>query len=503
LNAWSGTLVANPVRKTICRTETTVQKPNIFLSTNSSTCNDIRQLNLNEKHIESAYKCNAFKRKINLISFSKRQEGSSMKFSTPLENERGAALVVALMFLAIVAMMGATAVILTTTDIQIGSNYKESTTAFYNAEAGLNFALAKMKAGLTANPQTFQLPTVPWDPNNPTNPNSFAALTSAQFTAPAGFAFSYEAPGVTMTSNNVFALTTVGTNPNDIQAQAVIAATFSPNGLFNYGIFGDLGVTLSGNGKTDSYNSSDGPYTWATHHTEGDVGTNAITAGAISLSGNAKIYGDAMVGPGGNPATGVTTCGNAMVVAPGQKLAADEPKDMTPMSDPGGGTNLPAWNISADDTLSAGTYRLPGINISGTATATISGDVTLYVTGNISISGNGRLIIPAGSSLTIYASGSVSISGNGISNATSYPRNLQIYGTSTCNSFSVSGNGNLYGAIYAPLATVSVTGNGDIYGSVIGRTIAIPGNGNVHYDESLQNVGPVSGLKLLTWELRS
>ncbi|MDQ1334549.1 MAG: hypothetical protein QG552_1499, partial [Thermodesulfobacteriota bacterium] len=226
-----------------------------------------------------------------------------------------------------------------------------------------------------------------------------------------------------------------------------------------------------------------------------------ITAGAISLSGNAKIYGDAMVGAGGNPATGVTTSGNAAVVTPGQKLAADESKDMTPMSDPGGGTNLPAWNLSANtnDTLSAGTYRLPGIDISGNATATISGDVTLYVTGNISISGNGRLIIPAGSSLTIYASGSVSISGNGISNNTSYPSNLQIYGTSTCNSVSISGNGDLSGAIYAPSANVSVTGNGDIYGAVIGRRIGISGNGDVHYDEALQNVGPVSGLKLLSW----
>ncbi|MCF8144711.1 MAG: pilus assembly PilX N-terminal domain-containing protein [Deltaproteobacteria bacterium] len=428
-----------------------------------------------------------------------------MGFAKTFENDRGAALVIALMFLAIVALAGSTAVILTSTDIQIGSNYKSSSSAFYNADAGVNFALAKMKAGLTANPKTFQLPTVVWDPDNPTDPNSFTVLTSAPFAAPAGFSFSYEAPGVTMIANNIFTFTAIGANPDDTEAQAVITATFSPSGLFNYGIFGDLGVTLSGNGRTDSYDSSAGPYTWATHNNEGDVGTNAITAGAISLSGNAKVYGDAMAGKGGNPATCVTTSGNAAVVPPGQKLAADEQKDMPAITDPGGGTNIPAWNLSGNssDTLSGGTYRLPGISITANATGTISGHVILYVTGNINISGNGNLVIPAGSSLTIYASGSVSISGNGISNNTGYPKNLQIYGTSTCNSVTVSGNGNVYGAIYAPSATVSVTGNGDIYGSVIGRTIAIPGNGNVHYDEDLQNTGPISGLKLLTWKQES
>lgn len=423
-----------------------------------------------------------------------------MGVAKSLNNERGAALVIALMFLAILTLLGGTAAVLTTTDIQIGRNYKASSSAFNNAEAGLNFALASIKAGLKANPQTFQLPTVVWDPDNPTNTSSFSSMAS--FTAPTGFSFSYETPGVTMDANANFTYTTTGADPNDAQSKSVIKVTFTPTGLFNYGIFGDLGVTLSGNGKTDSYNSSSAPYTWATHNTEGDVGTNAITAGAITLSGNAKVYGDAMVGAGGNPATGVSTSGNAAVVSPGQKLAADETKDMTPLSDPGGGTNLPAWNLSANnnDTLSTGTYRLPGITFSGNATGTINGNVTLYVTGNISISGNASMDIASGGSLTIYASGSVSITGNGISNNTSYPGNLQIYGTSTCSSISVSGNGDLYGAIYAPRATVSVTGNGDIFGSVIGRTINISGNGDIHYDEALQNVGPVSTLKLLHWE---
>ena len=142
-----------------------------------------------------------------------------------LKNERGAALVISLMFLGILALLGATAVVLTTTDMQIGANYRASSSALCNADAGLNFALANIKAGLKANPQTFQLPTVIWDPDNPSDTNSFSALSS--FTAPTGFSFSYETPGVTMIASGVFTYTTTGTDPNDAHAQTVITVTFS------------------------------------------------------------------------------------------------------------------------------------------------------------------------------------------------------------------------------------------------------------------------------------
>ncbi|MCP4579689.1 MAG: hypothetical protein GY846_25745 [Deltaproteobacteria bacterium] len=413
-----------------------------------------------------------------------------MSFTNSCQNEGGAALVIGLMFLTILAMLGTTAVMMTTTDMQIGANYKSSARAFYDADAGVNYAIGNMETGLKASPQTFSLPTV----GNPSQ------LT---YTAPSGFSFSIS--NVTMLATNVYSFTSTGSGPDN--ARAVVIATFSVGGgIFNYGIFGDLGVTIRGNGKTDSYNSSDSPYTWATRSTNGDIGTNATGAGAIRLSGNAKIYGDARVGVGGNPSTVITTSGNADVVPPGQKLAADEPKDMTPLEFPSGGTSRPAWSLSGNnnDTLNAGTYRLPGISISGNGKGYISGDVTLYVTGNIDIFGNGQLTIQPGGSLTLYVSGTVKIRGNGkITNNTSRPEKLQIYGTSTCTNVRFSGNANIYGAIHTPAAAVSVTGNGDIYGSVIGRSIVVSGNGNIHYDEALQNVGPSFDLKLLSWKQKT
>ncbi|MBU2520762.1 MAG: pilus assembly PilX N-terminal domain-containing protein [Proteobacteria bacterium] len=60
-------------------------------------------------------------------------------------NEKGFVLPVGLMFLAILALLGTTAVIITTTDLKIGTNYKLSEQAFYVAEAGIQRGIDDMK----------------------------------------------------------------------------------------------------------------------------------------------------------------------------------------------------------------------------------------------------------------------------------------------------------------------------------------------------------------------
>ena len=60
------------------------------------------------------------------------------------KNEKGMVLPLGLMFLAIIAILGSTAVIVTTTDLKIGSNYRDSEQAFYAAEAGIQEALYRL-----------------------------------------------------------------------------------------------------------------------------------------------------------------------------------------------------------------------------------------------------------------------------------------------------------------------------------------------------------------------
>ncbi len=53
----------------------------------------------------------------------------------------------------------------------------------------------------------------------------------------------------------------------------------------------------------------------------------------------------------------------------------------------------------------------------------------------------------------------------------------------------LTGNGNSYGAIYAPAAAITVSGNGGVYGALTGITVNFSGNGGLHYDEALGNLG--------------
>jgi hypothetical protein len=249
----------------------------------------------------------------------------------------------------------------------------------------------------------------------------------------------------------------------------------------NFGVFGATGVTMSG-GYVDGYDSTQGSYN-GTRGSNVTVGTNSIANGAITLSGGAVDYGNAYVGPGGNPAKAITTSGGAVIK--GTKGALSTLKGMTPKSDPGGGTQATFTNGT---TLTSGTYRVSSINLSGSGKGTINGNVTLCVTGSVNLSGGSQIVILPGGSLTLYINGSLNVSGGSMVNQTLNPRNLTIYGTSTCTSVSYSGSSALYGVIYTPVARTALSGGVSVYGSVIGGSVAISGGAAVHYDSSLGNI---------------
>jgi Tfp pilus assembly protein PilX len=68
-------------------------------------------------------------------------------YRTPLyRNESGMVTALALLLLAVLALLGTTAVVVTSTDIKIGGNYKVSEIAFYAAEAGVEEARARLRS---------------------------------------------------------------------------------------------------------------------------------------------------------------------------------------------------------------------------------------------------------------------------------------------------------------------------------------------------------------------
>ena len=127
---------------------------------------------------------------------------------------------------------------------------------------------------------------------------------------------------------------------------------------------------------------------------------------------------------------------------------------------------------------------------------TVIGNVTLYVVGKVSISGQASLKILPGGSLTLYCGGDVSVTGGGIVNATGLPSNLSIIGLPTCLDIKMSGNGDFFGTINAPQASVTLGGGINVYGAVIANTFTAGGNGSLHYDNALAKKGD---LMVLSW----
>ncbi len=71
-----------------------------------------------------------------------------MQYPEPLKclrNERGVTLLVSILVIAALVLLGATALMTTTTDLKISSNYRESARAFADAEAGADAAIAHLR----------------------------------------------------------------------------------------------------------------------------------------------------------------------------------------------------------------------------------------------------------------------------------------------------------------------------------------------------------------------
>ncbi len=230
---------------------------------------------------------------------------------------------------------------------------------------------------------------------------------------------------------------------------------------FDFAIFAGDDISMSGNAVVDSYNSDEGAYNAATAYDNGNIGTDSTTADTVSLSGNVAVNGDVTVGPNGNPSSVVTTTGNAVISGTGSSATQAKNYQLIGSSD----TSLGALSLSGNTNyvLPTGSYRYSSLKISGNAKLTTTGAVKIYVDGTISISGNG------------------------VSTASNKPSNFLLYSTAGA-SVSLSGNGNFYGAVYAPESDVSISGNGQTYGAVVSETYSQTGNGKVHFDESLNDL---------------
>ena len=118
-----------------------------------------------------------------------------------LGNEKGMVLAVTLMLIAVLVLLGTTAVMTVTTDLKIAGNYRQSQVALYNAEAGVEQVIAYLHANTVTYP-TVSTPTTTITVSCPTG-YSFNTSVSMNYVAPNTYKFQMTGTGAGNASKTI------------------------------------------------------------------------------------------------------------------------------------------------------------------------------------------------------------------------------------------------------------------------------------------------------------
>jgi Tfp pilus assembly protein PilX len=357
----------------------------------------------------------------------------------------------------------------------------------------------------------FKWARISWKLNNSV-PNRLVNNSYA-VSAPVCWNGTYELPtastcqALTPSANQVYLISALAaSNTTGVNQRKMVQAevALQPAQPFPYGLFatgsGCGAVTLGGGASTDSFSSANGAYSNSnSSNTGGDVGSNGNTL----AKGSSQIGGSvgSPVTPavqGACPATLTTTGGAGMisdaghlnqlltfppVVIPTPTIAnttgpsysqSKQPPNPLPPGNYGDISLSSHMNL----TLNSGVYNVTSLSVTGQATITINGAVTLNI---VSTSNTSPL----------------DLEGGGFSNTSGIASNFQInYAGPTgcsvnpCGSVKVAGGQNAYMVLDAPNTAVTLVGNSDFYGAVVGNQIDASGGARFHYDRNTKSPVP-------------
>jgi hypothetical protein len=281
-------------------------------------------------------------------------------------------------------------------------------------------------------------------------------------------------------SGSDYIITAVG-NSGQVQKQ-VSCKLVGQQSLFNCALFGDESIILYNSSTIDQYNAAAGALPLA-------VGTNSTANGAVTLKNSARIDGNVIVGPGGNP-NSVISMGNSSVIT-GTKTAASAKTQLSSVSVPSAISSLPSSGTLSLGNSGATTVSTPkkytSISLGNSSTVTINGNVTLYVTGNVTLGNSSQIKVTPGSSLTIYLGGKLSSNNSSnINNETQNPHKAIILGLDTCTTMAFKNSSAFYGVVYAPKAAITYHNSAAIYGALVSKKFETKNSAAIHYDASLK-----------------
>lgn len=389
-------------------------------------------------------------------------------------SRRGIALVTTLLMLPIMVLLGFCLSTTAVSNANLTKANEFSKRAEYVAEAGASDGLRRIKADTAySGTSTYTMNAITGDRASVVVLNNAGGSSNAQAangaTVPPGFAYIWS------TCNLLDSRT-----PTVTRSTGVLVKLSAPS-MFNNAVSSETTMTMTGNAKTDSFKSSLGPYNAATNRFfNGHIATNSVGSSTVTMTGNAHVYGNILVGVGGIASSVINAASTMYTSAMAQSTnfsssSVTLPSGITNMGAAGGGSS--SWAPAP------GRYS-GNVQMSGTAILSLSPGT--YVFDSLKLSGQSQLILLNATEKTeIYINGgTLDLSGGSVANPSMKAGNLVVKVVGSGN-VKVSGNGTPYFAVYAPDSAISVTGNGDVYGAIVGASVTWNGNGYIHYDEDL------------------
>ena len=398
-------------------------------------------------------------------------------------SERGAVLVIVLMFTAILAVLGTGAYLTSSNELKISNNYKIRKQAFYEAEAGLQYAMGRMEDALAHGTLCLSGSTV-----------------SVNFAPPAGFSFDTVTTLARVDTTRCYKFQVTGHAGN---ASSTVEAVIARDTFFQWGIFGNESVIIENGVCVYSYDSRTTPNPTPIDSTgEGDVGSN----GQVSLSNYTYVDGDLALGDDGAGAKGMyDPHGN-----PGPTIIGQEGMDMDrvnpePLGAVGGAlaTDFATYGNSINNDNASASPAIVGnsIGLSSGQTKTLAGKAggaNFYLTSLTLASGSTLRIDTSLGPVNIYLTGTLDAKYGSAIITAGQPMDVTIYSNAT-DDITFKHGGDLKGAIYAPYAKVELNNSGDVYGMIWAKEALIENPGLFYFDTVLKDQFTSNELCLLSW----
>jgi hypothetical protein len=261
------------------------------------------------------------------------------------------------------------------------------------------------------------------------------------------------------------------------------------------------------------------------------LSANIATNSPFANIGDATVYGDVLTNGGATDGNGATVTDISNVKG---QIINDYYEPLEPIYAPQwsfatvsnsvnnsktytGGTAASPARYQVGTIASIGNIRLSGGKQVTFGFGTTSGSpdpsknyIELYVTGDFTTRGGGNtdgsVVIVNGVNVKIYVAGDLNFSGNGLINYNNKASSLEIYGISppdgTTQTFTLAGNSDFYGTVYAPGADLKLAGggsSGEFVGSFTGKSAFLNGTTQIRYDEALDGTGRLSSFKIAAW----